>query len=257
MLLRERLGLDKATPAAPSTPSCKVRPGQDITKSEKEMCNILAKASVTTPPTPSTPAACDSSSTSTSSGGVMSDRERYLVTKYLALIQCRRNRKDLSLTALTPADSRTDPLSPQATGGLPSPNQESAASGGFVPCFPCGGGGDSTAPPSSASTPAAVTTPGSMAPPVMYVADIEEVRLSPVVSRRGMLSVLEKGALGWVRRWVVVRRPYVLLFKDERDSVERALINLAAANVQYSEDQEAVNGMPHAFRSFISAFFNS
>lgn len=51
------------------------------------------------------------------------------------------------------------------------------------------------------------------APACVYVADVEEVRVSPVVSRRGMLSVLEKGALGWVRRWVVVRRPYVFLYK--------------------------------------------
>ena len=81
-----------------------------------------------------------------------------------------------------------------------------------------------------------------------FVADIEEVRVSPVVSRRGILSILEKGALGWVRRWVVVRRPYVLLYKDEKDCVERGLINLGTAIVEYSEDQEDIIGMANAFR---------
>ena len=90
---------------------------------------------------------------------------------------------------------------------------------------------------------------GGQASVSCFVADIEEVRVSPVVSRRGILSVLEKGALGWVRRWVVVRRPYVLLYKDEKDCVERGLINLSTALVDYSEDQEDVNGMVNAFRS--------
>jgi len=34
-----------------------------------------------------------------------------------------------------------------------------------------------------------------------------------------------------------VRRPYVFIFRDEKDPVERALINLATAQVEYSEDQ--------------------
>jgi kinesin family protein 1 len=80
-----------------------------------------------------------------------------------------------------------------------------------------------------------------------FVTDIEEDRVSPVVSRRGLLSVLEKGALGWVRRWVVVRRPYILLYKDEKDCIERGFINLSTAIVEYSEDQEDV-GSINVFR---------
>lgn len=38
----------------------------------------------------------------------------------------------------------------------------------------------------------------------------------------------------------VVRRPYILLFRDERDPVIRGLINLANARVEYSEDQQAM-----------------
>ncbi|KPJ15600.1 Kinesin-like protein KIF1B [Papilio machaon] len=45
----------------------------------------------------------------------------------------------------------------------------------------------------------------------------------------------------------VVRRPYVFIYRDERDPIERALINLANAHVEYSEDQEQMVRMPNTF----------
>lgn len=44
-----------------------------------------------------------------------------------------------------------------------------------------------------------------------------------------------------------VRRPYVFIFRDEKDPVERALINLATAQVEYSEDQSAMVRLPNTF----------
>lgn len=46
----------------------------------------------------------------------------------------------------------------------------------------------------------------------------------------------------------VVRRPYVFIYRDERDPIERAVINLANAHVEYSEDQEQMVRMPNTFR---------
>ena len=45
-----------------------------------------------------------------------------------------------------------------------------------------------------------------------------------------------------------VRRPYVFIFRDEKDPVERALINLTTAQVEYSEDQQAMVKVPNTFR---------
>jgi len=45
-----------------------------------------------------------------------------------------------------------------------------------------------------------------------------------------------------------VRRPYVFIFRDEKDPVERALINLTTAQVEYSEDQLAMVKVPNSFR---------
>jgi kinesin family protein 1 len=37
----------------------------------------------------------------------------------------------------------------------------------------------------------------------LFVPDVEEVRVSPVVSRRGYLNFLEENTNGWMKRWVV------------------------------------------------------
>ena len=247
LLLRERLGLDSKTPGLTVPSSVAAANGnigakmkQDFTKSEKEMCNMMAKAEVIKPDGSAAPVlGLKAEGVDPYQPWQMTDRERELATKYVNLIQGKRMKKDPSLLSLTPLgveagnlQAHSNPLSPDTPSGpvpgMPSPGQESRA---FVPNA------------SHPVEPSSSTTGGQV-----FVADIEEVRVSPVVSRRGLLSVLEKGALGWVRRWVVVRRPYVLLFKDEKDCIERGLINLSTAIVEYSEDQEDVNGMVNAFR---------
>lgn len=42
------------------------------------------------------------------------------------------------------------------------------------------------------------------------------------------------------RRFVAVRRPYILLFRDERDTVVRGLINLSNSRIEYSEDAQVM-----------------
>lgn len=61
-----------------------------------------------------------------------------------------------------------------------------------------------------------------------------------VVSKKGYMNFLEEKTQGWIKRWVVVRRPYILLFRDDRDLVVRGIINLANARIEYSEDQQAM-----------------
>ncbi|KHJ85225.1 PH domain protein [Oesophagostomum dentatum] len=79
------------------------------------------------------------------------------------------------------------------------------------------------------------------------VPDVTEERVGVVVSRKGYMNFLEEKTQGWTRRWVVVRRPYILLFRDEKDLVIRGIINLANARVEYSEDQQAMLKVPNTF----------
>lgn len=49
-------------------------------------------------------------------------------------------------------------------------------------------------------------------------------------------------------KFQTVRRPYVLIFRSEKDPVERAVLNLATAQVECSEDQAAMVKIPNTFR---------
>ncbi|XP_033005942.1 kinesin-like protein KIF1A isoform X18 [Lacerta agilis] len=81
----------------------------------------------------------------------------------------------------------------------------------------------------------------------LLVPDIQEIRVSPIVSRKGYLHFLEPHTNGWVKRYVVVRRPYVYIYNTDKDSVERAVLNLSSAQVEYSEDQQAMLKTPNTF----------
>ncbi|CAG5136554.1 unnamed protein product, partial [Candidula unifasciata] len=81
----------------------------------------------------------------------------------------------------------------------------------------------------------------------MFVPDIEEIRASPVVSRRGYLNFFDDFNNGWIKKFVIVRRPYVYVYNSEKDPVVRGIINLATSNIEYSEDQQAVLKTQNAF----------
>ncbi|XP_037705096.1 kinesin-like protein KIF1A isoform X15 [Choloepus didactylus] len=84
-------------------------------------------------------------------------------------------------------------------------------------------------------------------PQRLLVPDIQEVRVSPIVSKKGYLHFLEPHTAGWAKRFVVVRRPYAYLYNSDRDAVERFVLNLSTAQVEYSEDQQAMLTTPHTF----------
>ncbi|XP_051029952.1 kinesin-like protein KIF1B isoform X15 [Phodopus roborovskii] len=79
------------------------------------------------------------------------------------------------------------------------------------------------------------------------VPDIEEVRAGSVVSKKGYLHFKEPLSSNWTKHFVVVRRPYVFIYNSDKDPVERGLINLSTAQVEYSEDQRAMVKTPNTF----------
>ncbi|XP_076019450.1 kinesin-like protein KIF1B isoform X1 [Genypterus blacodes] len=79
------------------------------------------------------------------------------------------------------------------------------------------------------------------------VPDIEEMRPGSVVSKKGFLSFMEPRSNSWVKHYVVVRRPYVFIYNNDKDPVERGVLNLSTAQVEYSEDQQAMLKTPNTF----------
>ncbi|XP_062964612.1 kinesin-like protein KIF1A isoform X17 [Cynocephalus volans] len=83
---------------------------------------------------------------------------------------------------------------------------------------------DSKKPPSPAQV-----TEADKEPQRLLVPDIQEIRVSPIVSKKGYLHFLEPHTAGWAKRFVVVRRPYAYMYNSDRDSVERFVLNLSTA----------------------------
>ncbi|XP_029418717.1 kinesin-like protein KIF1B isoform X8 [Nannospalax galili] len=79
------------------------------------------------------------------------------------------------------------------------------------------------------------------------VPDIEEIRPGSVVSKKGYLHFKEPLSSNWAKHFVVVRRPYVFIYNSDKDPVERGIINLSTAQVEYSEDQQAMVKVPNTF----------
>ncbi|NXJ34681.1 KIF1B protein, partial [Ciconia maguari] len=79
------------------------------------------------------------------------------------------------------------------------------------------------------------------------VPDIEEIRPGSVVSKKGYLHFKEPLSSSWAKHFVVVRRPYVFIYNSDKDPVERGIINLSTAHVEYSEDQQAMVKTPNTF----------
>ncbi|XP_076265727.1 kinesin family member unc-104 isoform X2 [Rhynchophorus ferrugineus] len=221
LLLRERLGLDRDH-------IYNKFPTEYTTKSEKEVSNMVAKNNL--------------NQAIQANNDVIyeySERERQLLNRCIRLIQGKpRDSKDVKDNDVSsPTEEMTDMSTSMMSSVMTHSSMElcsperAALPGEYAP-FP-------TAP---------IYPPGPRDPElVLYVPDMEEIRISPVVARKGYLNVLEHKTHGWKKRWVSVRRPYVFIFRDEKDPVERALINLATAQVEYSEDQLAMVRLPNTF----------
>ncbi|XP_018312132.1 kinesin-like protein unc-104 isoform X9 [Mycetomoellerius zeteki] len=269
LLLREKLGIDKV-------PFCN-KPLHDFTKSEKDVCNMVAKA--TNEPHASPVKLKRSTSKDVYEPWEMTERERELTTKYIKLIQGRIPSKEpILLSDVSPGeDTITDLSASMMSSVISSSSQESVyakasdfleqAAGIIVwskskSCLLRLSSPERArlqelqesilASESANQTCTVAPSPlGSSSPSkenlVLYVPEVEEIRISPVIARKGYLNVLEHKTNGWKKRWVAVRRPYVLIFREEKDPVERALINLATAQVEYSEDQLAMVKVPNTF----------
>ena len=223
LMLRERLGMD-ATP-------------NPTTKTEKDVCNLAARANqspvhnMVIPPSPQTPIKDPTMDRD------YTIREQDLMKRCIKLIQGRIGMKEES------DGTEGEVVQNQGEDGCPDLTVSYVS--------------DLVSPQGYVDVPNGWEPP---APPVqqeatlrLYVPDLEEIRVSPVVARKGYLNVLEHGGSGWKKRWVVVRRPYVFVYKSDKDPVERAVLNLGTAQVECSEDQAAMVKVPNTFR--YSLFF--
>nr|XP_032293297.1 kinesin-like protein unc-104 isoform X9 [Drosophila virilis] len=221
LLLRERLGMD--TNPNPTT------------KTEKDVCNLAARAATSPvhmliPQSPQTPV---KDSQQMMPEREYNQREQELMLKCLKLVQGRYSKVEQS-------DTQTQSDVSPSDEGCADMTVSCISSNSMELCSP-----DRADAPNGWEAPAPATQPAL--PLRLYVPELEEIRVSPVVARKGILNVLEHGGSGWKKRWVIVRRPYVFIYRSEKDPVERAVLNLATAQVECSEDQAAMVKIPNTF----------
>uniref|UniRef100_A0A669EG90 plus-end-directed kinesin ATPase n=1 Tax=Oreochromis niloticus TaxID=8128 RepID=A0A669EG90_ORENI len=100
--------------------------------------------------------------------------------------------------------------------------------------------------PSVTSFSSATLTPSSTCPSLSD-SRCGSMDQKSVVSKKGFLSFMEPRSNSWVKHFVVVRRPYVFIYNSDKDPVERGVLNLSTAQVEYSEDQQAMLKTPNTF----------
>lgn len=181
--LRERLGMD--TNPNPTT------------KTEKDVCNLAARASASPvhmviPPSPQTPV---KDAQTILPDREYSTREQDLLNKCIRLVQGRIG----SGKETTNAPSTNNTLQVDASPGdegCADMNMSYISGHSIELCSPervdMPNGWEAPAPPVQTTLPLR-----------LYVPELEEIRVSPVVARKGYLNVLEHGGSGWKKRWVV------------------------------------------------------
>ncbi|XP_006145417.1 kinesin-like protein KIF1B isoform X7 [Tupaia chinensis] len=257
LLLRERLG-DSIPKSLSDSLSPSLSSGTLSTST-----SISSQISTTTFESAITPS--ESSGYDSADIESLVDREKELATKCLQLLTHTFNR-EFNQVHGSISDCKLSDLSP--IGRDPSVSSFSSAT--LTPSSTCPSLVDSRSNSSDQKTPEANSRASSPCPefeqfqivPVVetpylaragkneflnLVPDIEEIRPGSVVSKKGYLNFKEPLSSNWAKHFVVVRRPYVFIYNNDKDPVERGIINLSTAQVEYSEDQQAMVKTPNTF----------
>ncbi|XP_058428654.1 kinesin-like protein KIF1B isoform X7 [Marmota monax] len=257
LLLRERLG-DSIPKSLSDSLSPSLSSGTLSTST-----SISSQISTTTFESAITPS--ESSGYDSADIESLVDREKELATKCLQLLTHTFNR-EFNQVHGSISDCKLSDISP--IGRDPSVSSFSSAT--LTPSSTCPSLVDSRSNSADQKTPEANSRASSPCPEfeqfqivpavetpylaragknefLNLVPDIEEIRPGSVVSKKGYLHFKEPLSSNWAKHFVVVRRPYVFIYNSDKDPVERGIINLSTAQVEYSEDQQAMVKTPNTF----------
>ncbi|KAJ3082569.1 kinesin-like protein Klp8 [Quaeritorhiza haematococci] len=152
--------------------------------------------------------------------------------KCLDLWRKRNHWQDVGLEYLL-----TDKRPPKA---LPS-----AVVGGIVPQAPSAGSNSGAY--SSNSWLVSRTQRHHMDEELRWIAVVKLERPSGPVSKRGWMFSPEDSGDSWVKRWFVIRRPYLLVYANPTETDEIGCVNLADVTIQYSRDLWSILQRDHVF----------
>ncbi|CAG8657308.1 67_t:CDS:10, partial [Funneliformis mosseae] len=74
--------------------------------------------------------------------------------------------------------------------------------------------------------------------PSKLVAQVRMVGKTDTITKKGYLFTPENANDYWVKRWYVLRRPYLFIYESQKETEEQGVINLASVRVDYKKDLE-------------------
>ena len=153
----------------------------------------------------------------------LNERQSKLCSKVISLIQSSQKPKsEKAEKPETQPVATADPASTNSSLDVPSPDS------------PCTEDWDSI----SLATQLLTEKSGDKTIKFVLIPEIEEVRLSQGVSKKGHILLMTTGIKKWTKHWTKVRRPYMFIYQNEKDPVESYIINLIDADVEYSLENE-------------------
>lgn len=252
LLLREKLG--ETTPLKSLSESLSPSLSSGTLSTSTSISSQISSTTYESAITPSESSGYDSTDIES-----LVDREKELATRCLRLLTHTFN-SDYNQMCNSISDCKLSDISPMGR----DPSVTSFSSATLTPSSTCPSLSDSRTPEanSRATSPSCSDYENFPMVPILetsYLAragkheflnllpDIEEMRPGSVVSKKGFLSFMEPRSNSWVKHFVVVRRPYVFIYNSDKDPVERGVLNLSTAQVEYSEDQQAMLKTPNTF----------
>ncbi|KAK9767804.1 hypothetical protein K7432_002085 [Basidiobolus ranarum] len=97
-----------------------------------------------------------------------------------------------------------------------------------------------------------VVPPVSIKDQVKLTPYVRMVNKCDTVAKKGYLYYPENLQDSWVKKWFVIRRPYMFMYSSNSESDEQAVINLTAVRVDYKKDLENMLQRKHVFAIYTS-----
>ncbi|ORX91101.1 kinesin-domain-containing protein [Basidiobolus meristosporus CBS 931.73] len=82
---------------------------------------------------------------------------------------------------------------------------------------------------------------------VKLTAHVRLVNKCDTIAKKGYLFYPENSQDTWLKKWFVIRRPYMFMYSSNSENDEQAVINLTAVRVDYKKDLENMLQRKHVF----------
>ncbi|CAG8552603.1 7639_t:CDS:10 [Ambispora leptoticha] len=86
--------------------------------------------------------------------------------------------------------------------------------------------------------------------PTKLVAQVRMVGKTDTITKKGYLYSPENAYADWVKRWYVLRRPYLFIYESQKETEEQGVVNLTSVRVDYKKDVELILERKFVFSIF-------